>query len=278
MRILLIPGILSTLLFYSCQKEVDFANGVNGVNNAKNHLLQKVVSKSGSDSSNLIFAYNSSEQLIQLTTIDVTGGVKTMTSERAERNSQGIIQKLFIKDDEYQRLGLDSVVTIVQYSGGKYLSKVTTIDVGIAIFRDSVAIMYDPSGKVITEIMYDDFAVGSYDETSKIDFTYADNNIATVKQYVFNTSTSSYVLNVAYTYDEYDNNRSPLSIGYDAFVFNSPTLYSSNNPTKYSITSPPTPALTYAATYTYNPESRPLTGVATIQPANSMVTSTYYYQ
>jgi len=126
--------------------------------------------------------------------------------------------------------------------------------------------------------MYDDFAVGSYDETSKIDFTYADNNIATVKQYVFNTSISSYVLNVAYTYDEYDNNRSPLSIGYDAFVFNSPTLYSSNNPTKYSITSPPAPALTYAATYTYNPETRPLTGVATIQPANSMVTSTYYYQ
>ena len=278
MRILLIPGILSTLLFYSCQKEVDFANGTNGVNNVKNHLLQKVVSKSGSDSSNLIFAYNSSEQLIQLTTVDVTGGVKTMTSERAERNSQGIIQKLFIKDDEYQRLGLDSVITIVQYSGGKYLSKVTKIDVGIAIFRDSVAIIYDPSGKVISEKMYDDFAVGSYDETSKIDFTYADNNIATVKQYVFNTSISSYVLNVAYTYDEYDNNRSPLSIGYDAFVFNSPTLYSSNNPTKYSITSPPAPALTYAATYTYNPETRPLTGVATIQPANSMVTSTYYYQ
>jgi len=278
MRILLIPGILSTLLFYSCQKEVDFANGTNGVNNAKNHLLQKVVSKSGSDSSNLIFAYNSSEQLIQLTTIDVTGGVKSMTSERAERNSQGIIQKLFIKDDEYQRLGLDSVITIVQYSGGKYLSKVTKIDVGIAIFRDSVAIIYDPSGKVIGERMYDDFAVGSYDETSKIDFTYAGNNIATVKQYVFNTGTSSYVLNVAYTYDEYDTNRSPLSIGYDAFVFNSPTLYSSNNPTKYSITSPPAPALTYAATYTYNPETRPLTGVATIQPANSMVTSTYYYQ
>ena len=274
----MIPGILSTLLFYSCQKEVDFANGTNGVNNAKNHLLQKVVSKSGSDSSNLIFAYNSSEQLIQLTTIDVTGGVKSMTSERAERNSQGIIQKLFIKDDEYQRLGLDSVITIVQYSGGKYLSKVTKIDVGIAIFRDSVAIIYDPSGKVIGERMYDDFAVGSYDETSKIDFTYAGNNIATVKQYVFNTGTSSYVLNVAYTYDEYDTNRSPLSIGYDAFVFNSPTLYSSNNPTKYSITSPPAPALTYAATYTYNPETRPLTGVATIQPANSMVTSTYYYQ
>ena len=278
MRILLIPGILSTLLFYSCQKEVDFANGANGVNNAKNHLLQKVVSKSGSDSSNLIFAYNSSDQLIQLTTIDVTGGVKTMTSERAERNSQGIIQKLFIKDDQYQQLGLDSVVTIVQYSGGKYLSKVTTIDVGIAVFRDSVAIIYDPSGKVISERMYDDFAVGSYDETSKIDFTYTDNNIATVKQYVFNTSTSSYVLNVAYTYDEYDTNRSPLSVGYDAFVFNSPTLYSSNNPTKYSITSPPAPALTYAAIYTYNPETRPLTGVATIQPANSMVTSTYYYQ
>ena len=79
-------------------------------------------------------------------------------------------------------------------------------------------------------------------------------------------------------YDEYDNEKSPLTIGHDAFVFNSPLLYSANNPTKTSITSQGAPVLTYATTYTYNPESKPSTAVAIIQPGNSTVTSTYYYQ
>ena len=280
MRILIILCLVPALFLFSCQKEVDLSNGSNGVNitGSDNELLQKIVSKSGSDSSSLIFEYNSSDELVILRTIDVSGGATAVSEERAVRNSQGIIERLIIKDDQYRQFGVDSVVTIVQYSAGKYMFKVTTIDVGIGVFKDSVAIVYDPVGNVISERMYDDLALGSYDETAKIDFTYDDSNIATIKQYVFDARTSSYSLRETFSYEQYDNQRSPLTIGYDAFVFNSPSLYSSNNPTRNSIASQGAPVLTYATTYTYNPLSKPSTAVAIIQPGNSTVTSTYYYQ
>ena len=200
MRILIILCIVPTLLLFSCQKEVDFSNGNNGVDiiGIDNDLLQKIVSTSGSDSSSLIFEYNSSDELVKLRTIDVNGGATAVSEERAVRNSQGIIEKLIIKDDQYQQFGVDSVVTIVQYTLGKYMYKVTTIDLGIAVFKDSVAIVYDPAGKVISEKTYDDLAIGSYDETAKIDFTYNDSNIATIKQYVFDARTSSYSLRETY--------------------------------------------------------------------------------
>jgi hypothetical protein len=73
-----------------------------------------------------------------LNTIDVTSGTTSLTRERVERNSQGIIQKLIIKDNQYQQLGLDSIVTVMEYSSGRYISKVTTIDLGIVVFKDSV--------------------------------------------------------------------------------------------------------------------------------------------
>jgi hypothetical protein len=120
--------ILVTSVLFSCQKEVDFATAGGGNGGTTDVLLQKLVSRSGSDSSSLEFGYNSSKKLMTLNTTDVTTGTTSLTRERVERNSQGIIQKLIIKDDQYQQLGLDSVVTVIEYSSGRYISKVTTID------------------------------------------------------------------------------------------------------------------------------------------------------
>ena len=267
--------ILVTSILFSCQKEVDFANTGGGNGGANDVFLQKLVSRSGADSSTLEFGYNSSKKLITLNTIDVTNGTTSLTQERVERNSQGIIQKLIIKDDQYQQLGLDSVVTVMEYSSGRYISKVTTIDLGIVVFRDSVVLIYDAEGKVATERIYDDLATGNYEENAKIDYTYSGNNIATIKQYSYDGSTYSLV--VTYSYDEYDNKVSPMNIGFDAFVFDSPAMYSSNNPTKSSIADSGS-SETFTTTYTYNSANKPLTGMSTIQPGNSTATATYYYQ
>ena len=111
--LLLLILVISTL--FSCEKEVDFANAGGG-NGSPDVLLQKLVSKSGLDSSTLEFGYNSSKNLVTLNTIDVTSGTTSVTQERVERNSQGIIQRLIIKDEQYQQVGLDSVVTVMEYS------------------------------------------------------------------------------------------------------------------------------------------------------------------
>jgi len=267
--------IFVTAVLFSCQKEVDFANTNGGNGGTTDALLQKMVSRSGSDSSTLEFGYNSSKKLMTLNTTDVTSGTTSLTRERVERNSQGIIQRLIIKDDQYQQLGLDSVVTVMEYSSGKYISKVTTIDLGVVVFRDSVALIYNAEGKVITDRIYDDLATGNYEENSKIDYTYSGNNIAAIKYYSYDGSTYSLV--VTDSYDEYDNKVSPMNIGLDAFVFDSPAMYSFNNPTKSSI-SDQSSSQTFITSYTYNPVNKPLTATSTIQPGNSTATATYYYQ
>jgi len=264
----------ATLGLFSCQKEVDFANS-NGGNGPTDVVLQKLVSKSGSDSSTLEFGYNSSGKLMTLNTIDVTSGTTSITRERVDRNPQGIIERLIIKDDQYQQAGLDSVVTVMEYNSGRYISKVTTIDLGIVVFRDSVLLIYDAQGEVITEKIYDDLATGSYEENAKIDYTYSGNNIATIKQYSYDGSTYSLVFTS--TYDEYDNKVSPMNIGIEAFLFDSPAMYSSNNPTKSSIADSGS-SQAFTTSYTYNSVNKPLTATSTIQPGNSTATGTYYYQ
>ena len=266
--------ILVASILFSCQKEIDFANTNGGSGGTTDALLQKLVSRSGSDSSTLEFGYNTSKKLMTLNTIDVTSGTTSLTRERVERNSQGIIQRLIIKDDQYQQLGLDSVVTVMEYSSGRYISKVTTIDLGIVVFSDSVALIYDAGGKVVTERIYDDLATGNYEENSKIDYAYSGNNIVTIKQYSYDGSTYSLV--VTYSYDEYDNKVSPMNIGFEAFVFDSPAMFSFNNPTKSSISDTGS-SETFTTTYTYNSANKPLTAMSAIQPGNSTATATYYY-
>jgi len=279
MRILIAVFALSSLVLFSCQKEADFANGNNGGGGGGNNtsLLKKIVSKSGSDSSVVLFGYNSSQKLTSFDAVSAIGGVDILIQERAERNAQGIIQKLIIKSDQYTQFGIDSVVTVMNYSSGRYNSKVTTIDLGVFALVDSIALVYDAAGKVVTERSYSDFGLGGYEEIGKIDYTYNGNNVASIKNYSYDSGTSSYDLVETYTYDQYDNKISPIYTGIEAFVFDSPLFYSSNNPTKSTITSSGSTE-TYTTTYTYNSSNKPLTGSSIIQPGNTTTTATYFYQ
>ncbi len=280
MRILIATlSIFSLLFLFSCQKEGDFSNGngSGGGNNTGGTLLKKLVSKSGSDSSVLAFGYNSSKKIISLDITVTSGGISSLTQERAERNTQGIIQKIIIKNAQYQQLGIDSVVTVMHYASAKYTSKVTAIDLGIIVFRDSVALIYDAAGKVGTEKTYTDFGTG-YEEFAKSDYTYTGNNIASIKAYSYDAISSSYRLDETYTYDQYDNKISPIFADYDAFAFDSPFFYSSNNPVKSTYSAPGYSTENYTISYTYNSANRPITASSTMQPGNVTSTGTYYYQ
>jgi hypothetical protein len=254
---------------------VDSVNSGGSNGGAADLSLHKLTSRSGSDSSTLEFGYNSSKKLMTLNTTDVTSGTTSVTNERVERDAQGIIQKLIIKDDQYRQAGLDSVITVIGYTSGRYISKVTTFDLGIVVFRDSVELIYDASGKVVTEKIFDDLATGNYEENAKIDYTYSGENISTIRQYSYDGSTYSLVF--TYGYDEYDNKVSPMNIGFEAFVFDSPAMYSVNNPTKSSIADSGS-SQTFTTSYTYNSANKPLTASSTIQPGTSTATATYYYQ
>ena len=264
---------LLSIGMFSCQKEVKdiFASG-----GSSGNRLVKVVSKSGSDSSVLAFGYNSSNKLTSLNSLAFSGGTTTTFSLRAERNSQGIIQKVITISDQYQQYGLDSVTTIVSYQGGHYSTEVTTIDLGGITAADSVSLTYDANGKVIKEESFF-VALGSADTMSKNEYTYSGNNIASMKVYSYDPSTSSYELVTTYTYDQYDDKLSPMYFGNDAFVFGSPIFDSYNNPLKSSVWTL-VATQSYTTTYTYNSANKPVTATSTIQPANTTATGTYYYQ
>ncbi len=280
MRFLITLSILSCILLFSCQKESGFSinNNTSGGGGGTSGLLVRLVSKSGSDSSILTFGYNSSSKLITFNIQYDASDPNGIIRERIERNAQGIIQKIIFKSDVYQQAGLDSVIARVGYNSGKYTYKVTSFDYVFLVAKDSTALIYDGAGKVITEKSFVDNGLGSYQEYRKADYTYTGNNIATVKNYSFDASTSSYSLVETYTYDQYDNKISPIYFGIEGILFGSAGFISSNNPTKSSITATGNPTDNYTITYTYNSSNKPLTASSTVQPGNATVSGKYYYQ
>ncbi len=280
MRFLITLSILSCILLFSCQKESGFSinNNTSGGGGGTSGLLVRLVSKSGSDSAILTFGYNSSSKLITFDWSDPN----VIVRERVERNSQGIIQKIFLKSNSSQQAGFDSAITKVGYNSGRYTYKETTFDYRVPVTKDSIAFIYDGTGKVVTEKAYVAYVVNgfdsSYKEYRKVDYTYTGNNIATIKYYNYVAVTSSYSLQITYTYDQYDNKISPMYFGIEALVFGLQPFISLNNPTKSTITSAGSPADNYTTTYTYNSSNKPLTALSTIQPGNTTVAGKYYYQ
>lgn len=269
--------ILSIGLF-SCQKEVDdiFSNNGNGGGNGNTSgLLTKLTSKTGSDSAVMNFFYNSSKKLIAFNTDVISGGFTVSVSERAERNAQGIIQKVIYKSDEYQQLGLDSVTSIIKSAGGRYIAEVTEFDLGGIIVMDSIALIYDGSGKVVREETYLEF-MGLSELTGKTEYTYSGNNLATMKNYSWDGS--DFTLEETFNYDQYDTKLNPMYFGNDAFVFGSPLFISSNNPIKSSQSDASGASFNFTTTYTYNSANKPVSGTSVVDPGGETSIGNYYYQ
>ena len=275
MKILLPAGVILCLMLASCQKEINYALRDR---NIAPQLLTKIVSKSGNDSSTMTFGYNSAKKLMSLNIVTVSSGATSVTSERVERDAQGIVTRLIIKDDQYAQLGLDSVVTVVTYANGAYTSKVTTIDLGVGLYKDSVSLIYDGEGRVIREQTFDDVGTGTYDESAKIEYTYGGYNISAINYYSFDASTSTYTLLVNYAYQAYDDHLAAATLGNEAFVFDSPEFFCVNNATHSTITAPNSPTQTYNTSYTYNNANKPTSATANVQPGDGTTTGTYYYQ
>jgi hypothetical protein len=280
MRIL--QAILSavTILLFSCQKERDFANKDNSNTDATGTRLVKMVTKNGSDSAVHIYSYNSSGQLVDMTTTGTDQGDVLFNQETMIRNGRGIIQKIIFKDEQLIQSGVDSFIINVHYdeSLSRYTSRVATIDYGFEIWRDSVIFSYDANGKMITASGFSDNGTGTYHPGGKIDYTYAGNNMATAK--VFSYNSGVYEEDFTLT-SEYDTKTSPLILGNEAIIIDYQGVggyYSLNNCTKQTVTYPSDPTETYTLTYTYNSTNLPATSTAQVQPGSDTFSSTYFYQ
>jgi hypothetical protein len=276
MRILITLVVAAALVCTSCKKEQDSVNGGGGSNN--NRLI-KMVGKSGSDSSVSEFTYNASGKIVGFKLSGAESGSPLDLRLTYVRNNSDIIQKQILKSNDLGALGLDSIVTVVNYDVGnnRYKNAISVLVLfGFAI-KDSIVFQYDGTGRLASEIDYTDAGSGM-EPSTKTEYTYAGNNLAGEKYYEYDDVTASFQLVDTTTY-EYDSKINPLQFAPDAAVLNMNPFYSANNITKTTYVDATDPSYNYVSndTYTYTPANRPATSTSVTTGSNT-VTTTYYYQ
>jgi len=273
MRIILALSAFTCVFLFSCKKEDDLSNNSGGSNPTR---LVKMVTKSGSDSTVYNFTYNSSGKITAANLSGAESGQPIDLRVTYIRNASGIIQKQVLKSNEFAAVGIDSIVTIVNYDAGnnRYKNAVSVFSIFGFSIRDSIVFQYDASGKMITEIDYTDGGGGTYDPSTKTEYSYSGNNVLSEKFYSYGGA--AFDLDETDTY-EYDAKTNPLQFASDAVVLNLVPFYSANNTTKTTVVAS-NPADNYITTetYTYNSSNRPAT--STSVTGSETATTTYYYQ
>jgi hypothetical protein len=274
--------VLTLIFMVSCKKETSLqtggAPGSGGGGNQPSGLLSKLVSKSGSDSTVLVFGYDASKRLISLNTSGSDSSGNFQDSRRFVRNAQGIITQIIDKNPDLAQFGLDSVVTRLDYNG-RYTNRVIEINTLFVAIKDSTALSYDANGNIILEHEYTDYMMGGgYEETAKTEYTYSGNNISLIKVSSFDSTTASYlpVYNATYNYDA---KTSPLILKNEGTAIGYSDFFSSNNVTQaaFEVPSDPSSNFTLNTTYTYNSDNKPITGTGVVQGGGTS-TSSYFYQ
>ena len=266
------------LALFSCQKELNPDGFGGGSNNNSSGLLTKLIIRNGADSNVASFSYNSNNKLIAVNTSGIDAGTVIDTRERFERNAQGIITQIVTKSADLVTAGIDSVISKLGYTGGRYINRVSIIDFfGVFQFRDSAIFTYDGSGNITT--VEDFLDVGSgYGPYLKSLYTYTGKNITTIKSFSYDDVSLSYV--EAYTRTiTYDTKTSPLNLGIEAFAIGYYNWYSANNAIKSVTVSPtdPTQNETQDVTYVYNSSNMPVSGTTVIQ-GGPIATFTFVYK
>lgn len=277
MKKLLFAVLPVTLLFLlSCQKELN-PDGFNG-GGAPDQLLIKLAIKNGADSNVTEFGYNNNKKLVSVRSLGVDAGTDIDTRETFVRNSQGIITQIITKDADLVASGVDSVISKVNYSGGRYTSRVSIIDFfGFFQFKDSAVFTYNGSGNIIVVEDFLDVGTG-YERFLKTEYTYTGKNITTEKYFSYDDASSSYVEEAIKTVT-YDAKKSPLNLGLEAFAMGYYNWYSANNAVK-SVTvssADPTQSETQDVTYVYNSSDKPVSGTTVIQ-GGPTATFTFTYK
>jgi hypothetical protein len=289
MRIFTALTALTSLFLFSCQKEADFANGNNAGNGGNtgspsDELLVKTVQKIGSDSVVTTYGYNANKKLITLKEIGIDDQGDFVDREyHYHRNASGIIADYSFIDAELLAAGIDSIKTIVHYnsSTSRYTSYVLKIDVSGFSLLDSSVFVYDGSGKIVGENVYESPSGSGNDYylSGKVNYSYlANGNIS--QRDIHDLDASGTEIFSATTKINYDTKTNPLHFTNEALVMGHPEWISVNNIANEQLSDSNGPAddQTVSITYTYNAGNKPKTSLTTVVPDNITVNTSFYYQ
>ena len=285
MRILIALTAICSIILFSCQKEVSFdssnSGGSGGGGSSSGTLLVKKVDKSGSDSNVYIYTYNSNNKLISQKLTGAAQGSPIDREYRYYRNGSGILTHYSVIDADLVLQGIDSASVFVHYnsSTSQYTSYAIRVET-LGLLLDSSVLVYDGSGKIIEEDIYQSqTGLGNdYFLSGKINYTYTAGNLTQLN--IHDLDDTGAEVFTAQTTCTYDSKINPLHFDNESFVMGHPEWISANNIAgeQLSDSNGSVDDQTVTFIYVYNSGNRPETAVITAMPDNTIVNSSFYYQ
>lgn len=297
MRSTLLFSSLVMILLSSCQKSIVWDDLVltppttpvtpTTPGSTTGTLLAKAVSLSLTDTSTVLYTYDTSKKLIKSQTVGTSSGSKVDGNEMFVRDASGNVVKYITirySTTSFNPSGYDTTITTIHYPTGSNnfdYSKMTQNLLGI-VSSDSTTFMY-LNGKIVNTYEYiTNFVTGGYTLSSYNDYTYDSNgNISSYKIYNYGSGTTPSLV-ASYVF-EHDTKKSPLILGNEGFVINRQTSAGPNNTSKLTLidnTNTPPVTLNIAVTYNYNANSMPSDSrtIVSFNGVSSTTNSTLFYQ
>lgn len=276
---------LIAIVFFSCQKEIDW--GLGGSTAPANKLLVKINSKTGTDSTLLEYFYDANKRIIREKTTGMAAGQNLDNELTINRNSSGIITSTVQKAAALTAAGIDSVVTRYNYSTttSRYTSSVFDLAIPGFAVTDSAVYTYDANGRITSDSHY--LSIGGLPIplppilTARNTYTYSADgknllNVATDAA-IPPATTLSPATAQTYTVETKVN---PLIISNEAILIGRVGLYNANNTSKAVVTNviDPTQDFTMDYTFKYNSSNKPDSSYGTRTPGGAVTASKYFYQ
>ncbi len=268
---------LATVVFVSCQKEIDWGTGGGG----GGEKLVKIHSQTGTDSTVLTYAYDGNGRLIKETTVGIGAGQTLDMTFDIKRDGSGIITSTIQKGAVLLAQGLDSIVTRYHYSNSKYTSRAFDLSIAGFSVTDSAIFTYDGSGRIITEEHWLASGLIPAFMALKNQYTYSSNGQnLTVMDMLASTIPGSPLTPLATQTYTYDTKTDAMILKNEAIVLGRIGFYNANNATKIEFVDATDPSnnFTQDYIYKYNASGKPDSSYSTQTPGGAVTASKYFYQ
>lgn len=271
-----------SILFFSCQKEIDW-----GIGGGAAQKLVRVKSKTGTDTTQIDYSYDASGRLIREKTSGVGNGINLDNDLIINRNSSGIITTTVQKSAVLVLAGIDSIVTRFNYNSGtsRYTSSVFNVPVPGFPVTDSAVYTYNSAGRITSDEHY--LQIGGLPIplppvlALRNTYTYSADgkNLVSITQEAATAPGGPLSPATAQTFT-FDTRINPLIILNEGILTARTSLYNANNATQVVMTNSidPSQNFTMDITYGYSSNNKPDSSVSTRTPGGAVTISKYFYQ
>lgn len=272
--------VVCSLLFASCQKEIDWDNADGGGSGSNGDQLVKAlqVTPATNDTNTILLGWDANKRLISYKTAGKVNGTATDISYVINRLSDGKVNTIISKSSLMAGF-LDSIKYDFHYNGAQLAYVIDTQFTVVGAIRDSIAFKY-AGGKIYSKHSFTDFLGMS--ESSKNTYTYDANGNLTIDSLYSPDGSGGYDVDgvTKYTYNTHKN--AVVAGEAESMTVLGASNVSPNYITKMEVSSAGagTSYTTTVSGITYNSFDRPVLSTLSVTPVPPGYTMkvTFFYQ